>query len=87
MGLCIDGTVGCADNLTPRTLLGVDLKKMECPEQMLWASTPWLELVSNNELPDELNHSLVGPEELAKESDLCQRPEPDKMSGSLGPRR
>jgi hypothetical protein len=43
MGLCINGTIGCTNNRTPWALLGVDLKEVEHPEQMLWAPTPWLE--------------------------------------------
>ena len=71
MGLRIDGTVGSADDLTPRALLVIDLEKVERPEQMLWVSTPWSELVSDDELPDELDDSFAGSEELAKEPGLC----------------
>ena len=71
MGLCVDGAVGCADDRAPRALLGVDLEEGERPVQMLWATTPWSKLVMDDELPDELNNSFAGSEELAKEPGLC----------------
>ena len=49
---------------------------MEHPEQVLWVPTPWSELVSNDELPDKLDDSLAGSEELAKEPGLRGRPAP-----------
>ena len=70
MGLCIDGAIGCADDRTPLALHGVDLKEVECPEQVLWASTPWSELITNDKLPDDLDHSLACSKELAKEPSL-----------------
>ena len=65
--------VGCADDRAPRALLGVYLKEVECPEQMLWVPTPWLELVTNKELPDDLDHSLASSEELVEEPGLWSR--------------
>jgi hypothetical protein len=76
MGICVNGTVGCADECTPWALLGVDLKEVECPEQMLWAPTPWLELVTDNELPNELDNSVACSKELAKEPGLRGGPAP-----------
>jgi|LakMenEpi03Aug12_release.lakeMendotaPanAssembly.Ray.scaffolds.fasta_scaffold433337_1 hypothetical protein len=76
MGLCVDGAVGCADDRAPRALLGVYLEKVERPEQMLWASTPGSELVTDDELPDELDDSFACSEELAKEPGLRGGPAP-----------
>ena len=76
MGLCVNGAVGCADERTPWALLWVDLKEVERPKQMLWAPTPWSELVTNDELPNELNNSFACSEELAKEPGLRGGPAP-----------
>ena len=76
MGLCVNGAVGCADKRTPWALLRVDLKEVERPEQMLWVPTPWSELVTNDELPDELADSFTCSEVLAKEPGLRGGPAP-----------
>ncbi len=76
MGLSVDGAIGCADGRAPRALLGVYLQEVERPEQVLWASTPWSELITNDELPDDLDHSLACSKELTKEPSLGYQPVP-----------
>ena len=66
----VNGAVGFTDDRTPWALLGVDLKEVECPEQMLWVPTPWSKLITDDELPDELDDSFACSEELAKEPGL-----------------
>ncbi len=76
MGLCINGAIGCADECTPWALLWVDLKEVEHPKQMLWAPTPWSELVTDGEFPNELDNSFACSKELAKEPGLRGGPAP-----------
>ncbi len=76
MGLYINSAVGCTDNHTPWALLGVYLKEVEHPKQMLWVPTPWSELVTDDELPDEFNDSFTCSKELAKEPGLHGGPAP-----------
>ena len=70
MGLCVYGAFECANERTPWALLRVNLKEVERPKQMLWAPTPWSELVTNDELPNELDDSFACSEELAEEPGL-----------------
>ncbi len=79
MGLSVDGAIGRANGHAPRALLGVYLQEVERPEQVLGASTPWSELITNDELPDDLDHSLACSKELVKEPSLGRRPAPTAM--------
>ncbi len=76
MGLCVNGAVGCTNDCTPWALLGVYLKEVEHPEQMLWEPTPWSVLITDDELPDKLDDSFACSKELVKEPGLRGGPAP-----------
>jgi hypothetical protein len=82
VGLWVDSTGRCPNGQIPRSLLKVDLQKIEGLKQMLWAATLWEEVVLQEQLPKDHDNVRARSKELAEAQHLY-RCRPDMASSPV----